>query len=407
MSALSDSIERLAEQFRKRLPHIRGEEATKQALILPFLSTLGYDIYDPTEVQPEFVADFAKKRSGGPAEKVDYAIRLAGAPVIFVECKAADVELSSHGGQLARYFNSTPSCPVAILTNGVRYQFFTDLEEKNILSARPFFEFNVLSFATAETELLEAFTRDRFDPSCVREQAEEIIYTSKISGYISSMLRNPPESLTRFVLGELGVFAGRKVTAKVIEKFTPTIRRAIQAALLDMATRSIKEQSAPAAPEVAAPADSKEKGAERGGVKSAEKDAEKDAEKKAERGSNVVTTPEELEALGIIQTICADSAVSAIAPVIWKDTASWFTISAVSIRRWFVRLYFNQRRHSILTTVSPDQTKALCPGFEVEGSRVFINSNKDLLRLRPLLLHAYEEAARRAEPPGDAVEAAD
>ncbi|MBK8265294.1 MAG: type I restriction enzyme HsdR N-terminal domain-containing protein [Nannocystis sp.] len=244
------------------------------------------------------MADFAKKRSGGPAEKVDYAIRLAGAPVIFVECKAADVELSSHGGQLARYFNSTPSCPVAILTNGVRYQFFTDLEEKNILSARPFFEFNVLSFATAETELLEAFTRDRFDPSCVREQAEEIIYTSKISGYISSMLRNPPESLTRFVLGELGVFAGRKVTAKVIEKFTPTIRRAIQAALLDMATRSIKEQSAPAAPEVAAPADSKEKGAERGGVKSAEKDAEKDAEKKAERGSNVVTTPEELEALG-------------------------------------------------------------------------------------------------------------
>ena len=45
MSAFFDQLQRLAEQVRKRLPHVRGEEATKQALILPFLSALGYDIY--------------------------------------------------------------------------------------------------------------------------------------------------------------------------------------------------------------------------------------------------------------------------------------------------------------------------------------------------------------------------
>jgi predicted type IV restriction endonuclease len=106
--ALLDNIRRLSEQVRKRQPHTRGEEGTKNALILPFLGALGYDIFDPTEVQPEYIADFAKKRPGGPAEKVDYAIRLNGVPAMFFECKAADADPTYHGGQLSRYFNSTP-----------------------------------------------------------------------------------------------------------------------------------------------------------------------------------------------------------------------------------------------------------------------------------------------------------
>jgi hypothetical protein len=387
MAALFDQFQKLAEQVRRRLPHVSGEESTKQALILPFIAALGYDIYDPTEVRPEYVADFARKRPGGPAEKVDYAIHLGGAPVIFVECKAADVSLTNFSGQLARYFNATPACPLAVLTNGTKYMFFADLEEKNILSDKPFFEFNVLSFTEPDVEILESFSREQFNPVGVREQAEEIIYTSKISGYVGSILRNPPESFTRFVLSELNVFAGRRLTPRVLEKFTPTIRRAIQATLLDMATRSIKEQAeqkpeaASAKPEPApeaAPAPAK-------------------GEEKAP-SPNIVTTAEELEALEIIRSICADSPVSATAPILHKDTINWFTISTISIRRWFVRLHFNQRKKSISTKVSAEQAKALSPGFEVDKGFVYINSVKDLHRLRPLILLAYEEAARQLEP---------
>jgi hypothetical protein len=390
MSALNDSLQRLAEQLRKRLPHVRGEESTKQALIVPFLSTLGYDVYDPSEVQPEYVADFAKKRSGGPSEKVDYAIQLGGAPVIFIECKAADVDLAHHSGQLARYFNSTPSCPVAILTNGIRYHFFTDLEEKNILGQKPFFEFDMFGFSEADVELLEAFSREQFNPTTVREQAEEIIYTSKISGFINMTLRDPSESFTRFVLAELGVFVGKKITARVIEKFTPTIKRAIQATLLDMATRSIKQQSQPSQPSPLPPQPPP--------IAKPSGDDPKASGDKVDMGPKIVTTAEELDALEIVKVICADSPLSGASPILYKDTASWFTISTISIRRWFVRLYFNQKRHSILTNISPEQTKALCPGFETDGSRVFINNNKDLLRLRPLILLAYEGAARHHEP---------
>ncbi|MBZ5713997.1 hypothetical protein K7C98_32595 [Nannocystis pusilla] len=117
---------------------------------------------------------------------------------------------------------------------------------------------------------------------------------------------------------------------------------------------------------------------------------------------NIVTTGEELEALEIVRSICADSPMSSGAPILHKDTVNWFTISTISIRRWFVRLHFNQRKKSISTKVSPEKAKSLSPGFEVEKGFVYINTVKDLHRLRPLLLLAYEEAIRQTEPAADA-----
>jgi hypothetical protein len=126
----------------------------------------------------------------------------------------------------------------------VRYLFFTDLEEKNILSERPFFQFNIFDFTTNDAEVLESFGRARYDPATIRERVEEIIYAYKINAYIGEVLRSPSESFTRFVLSELNMFSGgKKLTAKLVEKFIPTIRRAVQTTLLDMATRSIREQA--------------------------------------------------------------------------------------------------------------------------------------------------------------------
>lgn len=396
-------MQRLAEQIRRRQPHIRGEESTKQALILPFFSALGYDVHDPTEVEPEYVADFAKKRSGGPMEKVDYAIRRDGAPVIFVECKAVDCDPASHSGQLARYFNATPSVPIAVLTNGLRYVFFTDLQEKNILSERPFFEFNLLGFSNNDSDVLEGFSRARFDPLTVREKAEEIIYSSKIITYMADLLRNPSDSFTRFVLSELNMFSGQRLTARLVEKFTPTIRHAVQTALLDMATRSIREHGersdVPTSPPPAVTPATQPRTDPVVPSASATPPAKIGA-------TTIVTTPEELESLEIVRTICADSALQA--PIVHRDTATWFTISAGSPRKWFVRLYYNQKRKSIVTKVAHPRAVPLAPGFEVEafqdGSRVYINATKDLHRLRPLLLLAFEEEVKRKDVPSEDAE---
>ena len=398
LNSLYEQLQHLSEQVRRRQPHIRGEESTKQALVVPFLSVLGYDVHDPTELQPEYIADFAKKRPGGPMEKVDYAIRKDGNPVIFIECKSVDADPRLHGGQLARYFNATPSVPIAIVTNGVRYMFFTDLEERNILSEQPFFQFNIFDFSANDVEVLESFGRARFDPATIRDRVEEIIYINKITGFIGEILRNPTESFTRFVLSELDLVSGKKLTARLVEKFVPTIRRAIQTSLLDMATRSIRDQVADK-PEptttlisavAAAPA-----------AKNETTGPTPIIPKPTTATAGIVTTPEELEAFEIVKSICADSPLAAMAPVLFRDTAGYFNIYAGSVRKSFVRLYFSQRRKAITTKVLLARAAPLAHGFEVEafqeGSRVFVNGPKDLHRLRPLLLVAYEEEVKRKD----------
>lgn len=77
-------------QLKERAVNLRDsletEEATKNALIMPFLNTLGYDVFNPLEVVPEFVADSRLKKD----EKVDYAIMKDGKPIILIECKKID-----------------------------------------------------------------------------------------------------------------------------------------------------------------------------------------------------------------------------------------------------------------------------------------------------------------------------
>lgn len=68
-----DSIRALADRVENLTNNLKSEEATKMALIVPFIQTLGYDVFDPTEVEPECVADIMKK-----GEKVDYAIHKDG-----------------------------------------------------------------------------------------------------------------------------------------------------------------------------------------------------------------------------------------------------------------------------------------------------------------------------------------
>ncbi|APR77956.1 Prophage Lp2 protein 6 [Minicystis rosea] len=383
---LSDELRRLAEQVRKRQTHIRGEEATKNALILPFLSVLGYDVFDPTEVQPEYTSEMGKRR-GGPPEKVDYAIHLGPAPVMFVECKAADVEPHQHSGQLARYFNATPSVKVAVVTNGIRYLFFTDLEEQNIMGDKPFFELDVLAFTERDAETLEAFTKARFDPTTVRARAEDIIYTGKVTTYVNELLRNPSDAFTRFILGEIDITTG-KLTAKRVEKFVPIVKKAIQSTLLDMATRSIKletdESTVPApAPAPQAPAPPPPAPVEARGI---------------------VTTAEELDAFDMIRRLCADSSFAEKYPVAYKDAMNYFGVNIGKPKKWFLRLFLDGKRKAIVSKVPADRATMLAPGFEVEAapevlgkSRVYISGNKDLDRLRPLVLLAYEDEVRRAE----------
>ncbi|MGL4805360.1 MAG: restriction endonuclease, partial [Bacteroidales bacterium] len=49
-----DSLKMLSERVYKMKDNILTEEATKNALIMPFIQTLGYDVFNPLEVVPEY-----------------------------------------------------------------------------------------------------------------------------------------------------------------------------------------------------------------------------------------------------------------------------------------------------------------------------------------------------------------
>jgi len=128
-----DQIKQLGERVIRLKDQIQTEEATKNAFIMPFIQALGYDVFNPLEVVPEFTADIGIKKG----EKVDYAIMKEGQPIILIECKWWGDNLDVHNSQLFRYFHTTKS-KFGLLTNGIQFRFYTDLMETNKMDEKPF-----------------------------------------------------------------------------------------------------------------------------------------------------------------------------------------------------------------------------------------------------------------------------
>lgn len=174
-----DQIKLLSERVIKLKENTQTEEATKTAFIMPFLQTLGYDVFDPTEVVPEYTCDLGIKKG----EKIDYAIHKDGQPIILIECKHWKEDLTSHNGQLFRYFHVS-NARFGILTNGIIYRFYTDLVEKNKMDEKPFFEFNMEKYRESQVDKLREFHKSYFDVDTILNTASELKFTNEIRNAI-------------------------------------------------------------------------------------------------------------------------------------------------------------------------------------------------------------------------------
>jgi hypothetical protein len=388
--AFEDDVLRHAEQIKTRVAYVKGEEASKQALVVPFLQVLGYDVWDPREVQPEYIADFAKKKSNGQMEKIDYAIHLGGAPAIFIECKAADRDLDDHDAQLARYFNATPSVRVAILTNGIRLKVFTDLQQPNIMDDKPWLDVDLRTIKQAEIDALKRFRKADFAPDQIVGLAEEMVYYNVLVSFVAQQLRDPSEAFVRFVAGEIATIG--RITAKIVERLTPILRKAIQTAIVEHVARSFNREPEAQPTEAPSAAPQQQPAA-----------AQTLATPAGEAREGVVTTAEELEAFaiiaGIVREIIPEAAVS------YRDSKSYFTIIQKNIRKWFVRLGVEKQPFWIaFRHVKVDEARKLAPGIEVSDGGAFgdcrfmIKTLSELNKLRAVILASYNaEAARVAD----------
>lgn len=209
--------------FITRIPKlsesISTEEATKNALIMPLLNIMGYNVFDPTEVIPEFTADHGTKKG----EKVDYAIVINDEPLILIECKAVNSELSNQqASQLFRYYSVT-SARVGILTNGILYRFFSDLDSPNKMDDKPFLEINLLNLKDRDIRELKRFTKETFDPDDLTSVAISLKYTREIMNILQNELENPSDEFVKFFARQV---YGRPIMKNVLEKFRSIVKEA-------------------------------------------------------------------------------------------------------------------------------------------------------------------------------------
>lgn len=281
-----DKIRELSARIPKQLEHIQTEEATKSALVMPFIAVLGYNVFDPTEVTPELVADVGLKKG----EKVDYAVLHDGKPIMLFECKHHNADLSlAHASQLYRYFSVT-TARFAVLTNGIVYRFYTDLDAPNKMDSKPFFEFDMLRPDERLVEELKKFTKSVYDVENIMNTAAELRYTREIKHIMAQQLQEPSYEFVKFFATQ--VYAGR-MTQQVREQFEQITRRALRQFVSDQINERLKTalgQGAPTLP------------AEQQVAQEAASSVEAGGEKKSP-----TTTEEELEAYYIVKAILRET----------------------------------------------------------------------------------------------------
>ncbi len=204
------------------------EEATKNALIMPFLMLLGYDVFNPNEVTPEYVCDVAGKKG----EKIDYVILHDNEPVILIEAKRAGQKLQKQQqGQLYRYF-STNRCRLAILTNGNTYNFYSDINAPNVMDDEPFLSFNILS---DDEELflssLEQFHKNNLNIKEILSKAIFLKYAKVVEQTLRQDLISPSDELVKYFLSRPEIKTGNRITTQIIEKHRAATAEAMRKVL--------------------------------------------------------------------------------------------------------------------------------------------------------------------------------
>lgn len=317
-----EAISVVVKRIQEHGATLETEEATKNAIIMPFIAqVLGYDVFDPSEVVPEFTADIGTKKG----EKIDYAIRRDGQVQMLIECKKLGADLDiNHASQLFRYFHAS-NARIGVLTNGQVWHFFTDLDRPNRMDERPFLRLDLTDIDPHTLPELKKLTKPAFDLDSVLSAAEELKYVSSLKREIGSLFKEPGEDFERMLISHV---YDRSVTGKIKDFFRPLIAKACRQWLSDQVNERLKaalQGQAPAVPAAAPPEEGEDVTVE---------------ESQDGHVEGVKTTLEELEGFNIVRAIAAAD----IAPerVVMRDTKSYCGVLVDdNNRKPLCRLRFN------------------------------------------------------------------
>lgn len=315
------SIAELQSRLRQHREILDTEESAKNALVLPFLRALGFDVFNPTEVKAEFTCDVGTKKG----EKVDYALCVNGEVTVLVECKPVSSELSiKHASQLFRYFAAT-NARFSLLTNGVIYKFFTDSDKANMMDEAPFFTFDLDNYRKADLRHLSAFQKSEFDVDRIVAQAGTLKLQSQVMAELKKEFDNPSDEFVR-------VIASRLHDGMLTKPVRDRYHGAITAGIENMIRQRIDErlQNAMARNDDPEPAAVPEP---------------------ATSAEDIETTQVEIDGFNIIRAICA----KVVSPerIVMRDAKSYCAVLLDdNNRRTIARMHFNSEKARYLSLFS-------------------------------------------------------
>lgn len=321
---LKEELLKISERILTMKDSIVTEEATKNAYILPFIKALGYDVFNPLEVVPEYVCDIGTKKG----EKIDYAICKDGVPIILIECKHWKENLTLYDNQLLRYYNVSKA-KFGILTNGIIYRFYTDLETHNLMDEKPFLEVDMTSLLDTDIEQLRKFHKTCFSESAIYDTANVLKLENEIRLIVKREFENPTPEFVRFFIKEIN--DGRS-SAKMIDTFSPIVKKVIKGYISDTINDRLSN----------AMGDGKE---EHPNIELPE-----GAVSMSDDG-RIVTTQEELDAYMVVKNIARQ--IIDVSRVIYADYQSYFVIAVDDPWRWICRINFKKK----LCIAFPDDQK--------------------------------------------------
>lgn len=349
-----DQVVRLSDNIKKQKDKIATEEATKNAFIMPMIAALGYDVFNPFEVVPEMDCDLIKKKG----EKIDYAIMKDENPILLIECKHCKQDLNLHDTQLQKYFVASKA-RFGVLTNGIEYRFYTDLEKINIMDEKPFLIVNMLDLSDADIEQLKKFHKSYYNEEDVLSTANELKYTTEIKSILNNEFASPTAEFVRFFARQ--AYTSGQITSKVIDMFTPLVKKSITSVINDIISDRLNtaiknsEQTSDSLQTI-----------DNTSINTSTEDTEKklpDGVVYMDKESGVVTTQDELDAYNIVRSILRKSVD--VSRITYKDYKSYFVVN-IDNSQWFwiCRVSIGARKKQIGIPV--DQYKS-CEWIQIDN----------------------------------------
>ena len=193
-----EELQNLSDTIKEYSDQDLDEANTETFCVEPFIELLGYK-RNPGDMQKRYPADMR-----GNSEKVDYAIKKDGVPIMIVECKPLGDNLDNWIKQLKDYFVAV-SARFGVLTDGRLYRFYTDLDKPNLMDSDPFLEFDLLDIQPSLVAELERFTKSRFDLDKALTAAGNLKYSKAIQHFLTGQLESPTGDFVSYVASAVDI----------------------------------------------------------------------------------------------------------------------------------------------------------------------------------------------------------